>query len=50
MKNTTLNIAGNTINNGSETIYASELTPGMYKYALIADGTIVGTETMILTE
>ena len=35
---------------GSETIYASELTPGMYKYSLVADGAIIGTETMILTE
>ena len=36
--------------NGSIVIYANEFQPGMYKYALIADGVIVGTETMILTE
>ena len=36
--------------NCSETIYASELQPGMYKYALIADREMVGIETMILTE
>lgn len=35
---------------GNVTIYANELQPGMYKYALIADGAIVGTETMILTD
>ncbi|QQS52537.1 MAG: tail fiber domain-containing protein [Bacteroidota bacterium] len=34
---------------GSVTIYANELQPGMYKYALIADGVIVGAKTMILT-
>lgn len=36
--------------NGSIIIYANELQPGMYKYSLIADGNIVGTETMILTD
>lgn len=36
--------------NGSIIIYANELQSGMYKYALVADGNIVGTETMILTD
>ena len=36
--------------NGSITISANELQPGMYKYALIADGGIFGIETMILTK
>lgn len=35
---------------GSITIFANELQPGMYKYALVADGNIIGTETMILTD
>ncbi len=34
----------------SVTIYANELQPGMYKYALVADGVIVGAKTMILTQ
>jgi hypothetical protein len=41
----------NIIERGSSsiTIYANELLAGMYKYALIVDGQLVGTETMILT-
>jgi hypothetical protein len=31
-------------------IHASELQPGMYYYSLIADGNVIGTEKMILTE
>jgi 6-pyruvoyl-tetrahydropterin synthase len=33
----------------STIIYANELQAGMYKYVLIADGQVVGNETMILT-
>ena len=36
--------------NASIIIQASELLPGMYYYSLIADGNIVGTEKMILTD
>jgi hypothetical protein len=36
--------------NGSVTINGSELFPGMYYYSLIADGYVVGTEKMILTD
>lgn len=36
--------------NGSVTINGSELLPGMYYYTLIADGLVVGTEKMILTD
>jgi hypothetical protein len=35
---------------GNVVIHASELQPGMYYYSLIADGNIIGTEKMILTE
>jgi hypothetical protein len=35
---------------GSETILGSEFTPGIYLYALIADGQEVGVKRMILTE
>ncbi|MBN1116033.1 MAG: tail fiber domain-containing protein [Bacteroidales bacterium] len=35
---------------GSVTIYANELNAGMYKYALVVNGSIVGTETMVLTD
>ncbi len=31
-------------------IYANELNPGMYHYALIADGDLIDTKTMVLTE
>jgi hypothetical protein len=34
----------------SETIFGSELQAGMYVYALIADGDIIDTKNMILTE
>ncbi|MBN1182094.1 MAG: tail fiber domain-containing protein [Bacteroidales bacterium] len=30
-------------------IQSNELSPGMYKFALIADGSIIGTDTMIIT-
>jgi hypothetical protein len=36
--------------NGQVIIHGSELQPGMYYYSLIADGQIVGTEKMILTD
>jgi hypothetical protein len=36
--------------NGSIMIYANELNPGMYYYSLIADGQIIGTKQMILTD
>jgi hypothetical protein len=35
---------------GQVTIHGSELQPGMYHYSLIADGKIVGTEQMVLTD
>lgn len=35
---------------GAVTINGYELQPGMYYYTLIADGNIVGTENMILTD
>lgn len=35
---------------GNVVIHASELQSGMYYYSLIADGNVIGTETMILTE
>ena len=35
---------------GSMVIYANELNPGMYYYSLIADGQIIGTKQMILTD
>lgn len=35
---------------GEVTVFANELQPGMYKYALIADGTIVDTRSMIITD
>lgn len=31
-------------------LFANELTAGMYHYALITDGVLIGTKTMILTE
>lgn len=34
---------------GSAIIQGSELQPGMYKYALIADGKLIDTKTMVLT-
>lgn len=34
---------------GEIIIHANELEPGMYKYSLIGDGQVIGTETMILT-
>jgi hypothetical protein len=34
---------------GVVTIHGSELQPGMYYYSLIADGQVIGTEQMILT-
>jgi hypothetical protein len=30
-------------------VYGSELTAGLYHYALIADGTLIDTKTMVLT-
>ena len=36
--------------NGNITIYANELNPGMYYYSLIADGQIIGTKQMVLTD
>ncbi len=35
---------------GLITIHGNELQPGMYHYTLIADGTVIGTEKMILTD
>ena len=35
---------------GTIVIKGSELQPGIYYYSLIADGNIVGTEKMILTD
>jgi hypothetical protein len=35
---------------GQLIIHGSELQPGMYYYSLIADGQVVGTEKMILTD
>lgn len=35
---------------GSIIIHANELSPGMYKYTLVADGQVIGTQTMILTD
>lgn len=35
---------------GSITIFADELTAGMYYYSLIADATLIGTERMVLTD
>ena len=35
---------------GVLTILGNELQPGMYHYTLIADGTVIGTEKMILTD
>jgi hypothetical protein len=35
---------------GQVIIHGSELQPGMYHYSLIADGKIVGTEQMVLTD
>jgi hypothetical protein len=37
-------------NNGQIIIHGSELQPGMYYYSLIADGQVVGTEKMVLTD
>jgi hypothetical protein len=37
-------------NYGQVTIHGSELQPGIYHYSLIADGKIVGTEQMVLTD
>jgi hypothetical protein len=31
-------------------IFGNELTPGLYHYALIADGNLIDTKTMVLTE
>jgi hypothetical protein len=36
--------------NGSIVIYESELLPGMYIYSLIADGSIIGSMQMVLTD
>ncbi len=36
--------------NGQVIIHGSELQPGMYYYSLIADGQVVGTEKMVLTD
>jgi hypothetical protein len=36
--------------NGSENINGSELRPGMYLYTLVADGNVVDTKRMILTQ
>jgi Chaperone of endosialidase len=36
--------------NGSESINGSELRPGMYLYTLVADGNVVDTKRMILTQ
>lgn len=36
--------------NGSIVINANELNPGMYYYSLIADGQVIGTKQMILTD
>lgn len=36
--------------NGNITIQGSELTAGMYLYALIADGKVIDTKRMILTK
>jgi len=35
---------------GYVTIYGNEMQPGIYHYSLIADGSVVGIEKMILTE
>lgn len=35
---------------GEVTVFANELQPGMYTYALIADGRIVDTRSMIITD
>lgn len=35
---------------GEIIIHSNELTPGMYKYALVGDDHIIGTKTMILTD
>jgi hypothetical protein len=35
---------------GNIVIHGSELMPGMYYYSLIADGKIIGTEKMVLTD
>jgi hypothetical protein len=35
---------------GNIIIHGSELMPGMYYYSLIADGKIIGTEKMVLTD
>ena len=35
---------------GNVTINGSELTAGMYLYALIADGKVIDTKRMILTK
>ncbi len=40
----------NTNGNGSVVIYGSELSPGMYLYALIADEQEIATRRMILTQ
>lgn len=34
---------------GEIIIYGSELDPGIYYYSIVADGNVVGTQTMILT-
>jgi hypothetical protein len=36
--------------NGQVIIHGSELQPGIYYYSLIADGQVIGTEKMILTD
>jgi len=35
---------------GNVTLYGSELKAGMYMYSLIADGQLIGTRQMILTD
>jgi trimeric autotransporter adhesin len=35
---------------GTIIIHGSELLPGIYYYSLIADGKVIGTEKMILTD
>ena len=36
--------------NGQVVIYGSELQPGIYHYSLIADGSLIGIEKMVLTD
>jgi hypothetical protein len=44
------NMKVNEREHGNIVIHGSELMPGMYYYSLIADGKIIGTEKMVLTD